>query len=188
MAVIQFHKVAVLPGVLQSNAFYFVENGSYCESYVTDSAGVARSIGNSAMINALIEDALANWSGEASALDIVADIAARDALTATLDRNAMILVIDATGDPTVSSGSALYAYAANTDTTYKLAEYESMDVVVQWSSIDGRPASSPAQIDTAVSQAHTHANKATLDKFSEAGGLVRFSGAPIPADWDTANW
>lgn len=188
MAQVKFFKVTSLPGTLQPDSFYFVENGSYTESYLTNSSGVARAIGNSAMINALIETALANWSGEASALDIVADIAARDALIVTLDRNAMILVIDASADPTVDAGSALYAYAASTDTTYKLAEYESMDVVVQWSSIQGRPASTPAQIDTAVSQSHTHANKAVLDKFSESGGVLQYSGAPITTEWATNNW
>jgi hypothetical protein len=184
----KFHKVATLPGTLDPDSFYFVEAGSHTESYVTDDAGVAKSIGNSAMINTLIQDALAGWSGDANALDIVADIAARDALTATLDRNAMILVIDATGDSTVSSGSALYAYASSTDQVYKLAEYESMDAVIQWSAIQGRPSSTAAQIDSAVGQAHSHANKAVLDKFGESSGAPTYNGAPIQSNWTTNNW
>ncbi|MNG09211.1 hypothetical protein D3C84_926220 [compost metagenome] len=63
-----------------------------------------------------------------------------------------------------------------------------MDVTLTWDAIQGRPTSTPAQIDSAVSQAHSHANKATLDKFSEAGGLVRYNGAPIPAEWAGTNW
>ena len=188
MAQLKFHKVATLPAVLNADAFYFVENGTYCESYVTDDTGAAKAIGNSAMINTLIANALASWSGDTSALDIVADIAARNALIATLDRNAMILVIDASADPTVNSGSALYAYAAATDTTYKLAEYESMDVVVTWASITGKPTSTVAQIDAAVSQSHSHANKALLDKFSESGGELLYDGNPLSASWATTNW
>lgn len=188
MALVKFYKVATLPGSLEPDSFYYVENGSYAESYLTNSSGQARAVGNSAMINALVAEALAGWSGEASALDIVSDIAARDALTDTLDRNAMILVLDASADPTVDAGSALYAYASATDTIYKIAEYESMDVVVEWSSIQGRPNSTPAQIDTAVSQSHTHSNKAVLDKFSESAGQVLYNGNAIQANWETANW
>ncbi|MFG9650985.1 hypothetical protein ACEP3U_22040 [Pseudomonas aeruginosa] len=39
MAQIQFFKVATLPGTLQPDSFYFVENGNYSESYLTNSAG-----------------------------------------------------------------------------------------------------------------------------------------------------
>ncbi|USR38069.1 hypothetical protein L1F06_015470 [Ectopseudomonas hydrolytica] len=188
MALIKYFKVSTLPGSLEPDSFYYVENGTYAESYLTNGAGVARAIGNSAMVNALINAALAELEVEANAVDIVADIAARDALIATLERNAMILVVDASADPTVNAGSALYAYAHSTVQTYKIAEYESMDVVLEWSAIQNGPSSTPAQIDTAVSQSHTHANKATLDGFSESGGLLRYGGQPIPTEWDGVNW
>ncbi|YCH23169.1 hypothetical protein M1D96_06595 [Pseudomonas sp. D1-3] len=188
MAKTAFYKVTTLPGTLEPNAFYYVLNGNYAESYVTDNAGVAKALGNSAMINALIDQALANWSGSASTVSIVADIAARDALIATLDANAMILVVDASADPTVEAGSALYAYAADTDTTYKIAEYESMDVVLNWSDIQGGPTSTPGQIDNAVSLAHSHTNKATLDKLSEDAEGLLFNGQGVGSRWTTNNW
>lgn len=188
MAAVNFYKVVSLPGTLVANSFYYIENGTYAESYLTDDAGVAKSIGNSAMINALIAAALADWSDTMNTVEIVSNIAARDALIATLDRNAMILVIDATGDPTVGAGSALYAYANASSTTYKIAEYESMDVVVQWTSISGRPTSTPAQIDIAVSQSHTHTNKAVLDLISDSSGKLYYNGSPIGTEWTTNNW
>lgn len=188
MALVKFNKVTVLPGSLDANTFYFVENGTFAESYITDNEGDARSVGNSAMINALINDALAGWSGTASSLEIVADIAARDALVGTLEVNSMILVVDASADATVASGSALYAYGAANTTVYKLAEYESMDVVLQWASIVGGPSSTPAQLDEAVSLRHNHVNKGTLDKFTEDGEGPLFDGAPIDPRWNTANW
>lgn len=188
MAGVKFYKVATLPGTLEADAFYYVENGAFAESYLTNAAGVARSVGNSAMINALINDALADWTGGAAALEIVADIAARDALVATLGANAMILVIDASADATVTGGSALYAYGASNAAVYKLAEYESMDVVMQWSALVGGPSSTPAQIDDAVSLRHNHANKATLDKLgADADGLT-YNGAGVSSRWATANW
>lgn len=185
---VKFYKVGTLPSVLESDSFYYVENVNYAESYLTDSSGVAKSIGNSTMINALIAEALAGWSGDAAALNIVPDIAARDAITSTATNNLMILVIDATGDSTVGVGSALYAFDFTTHTTYKLAEYESMDVVVQWDSIEGKPTSTPAQIDSAVSLAHTHANKTVLDKLTESGGNLMYDNKSINPEWSTSNW
>lgn len=185
----QFNKVTTLPGSLEPDSFYFVENGTYAESYVTDDEGQARSIGNSTMINALISAALANWSGESSQVTIVPDITARDALIASAETNLMILVVDATGDSTVTAGSALYAYDLTVDEVYKIAEYESMDVIPTWESIQGGPTSTPAQIDSAVTQAHSHSNKAVLDLLSEgAGNQLQFRGVAITTDWSTNNW
>lgn len=186
MALVKFYKVATLPGTLEPDSFYYVENGSYAESYLTNSSGVARALGNSAMINALISAAITDALTDYSALEVVADIAARDALA--LERNALVLVIDATADPTVDAGSALYAYVEADASWVKVAEYESMDVVIQWASIQGGPSSTPAQIDTAVSQSHTHSNKAVLDKFTESAGQPQYNGQPIKSGWETANW
>jgi hypothetical protein len=188
MATIQFHKVSSLPGTLAADSFYFVLNGTYAEGYLTNSAGEARSIGNSSMINALIAEALSSLPSSGAPLLFVADIAARNALEEDLTQAVFVLVQDATGDPTVTAGAALYAWNPATTSWVKVAEYESMDVTLTWSAIQGRPASSPAQIDSAVAATHSHTNKATLDKFSEAGGLVRFDGSPIPAEWNGANW
>lgn len=188
MSKVAFHKVTTLPGTLEPNAFYFVENANFCESYVTDDAGVAKSIGNSAMINALIAAALADWEVAANSVEIVADIAARDALVATLEVNAMILVVDASADPTVGSGSALYAYDATAEEIYKIAEYESMDVTLEWADINGRPTSTPAQIDSAVGQAHSHANKPVLDKLSEDVDGLLYDGDPVSSRWKTQAW
>lgn len=52
---VKFFKVTSLPLVLEADAFYYVANGSYAESYLTDSNGVAKRIGNSVMINELTE-------------------------------------------------------------------------------------------------------------------------------------
>lgn len=51
---ISFFKVSTLPTSLVPNAFYFVKNDLYAESYLTDEEGIALAIGNSSMIVALI--------------------------------------------------------------------------------------------------------------------------------------
>lgn len=184
---VNFYAVSALPGSLEPDSFYYVANGSVAESYLTDNLGSAKSVGNTVMINQLITAALASWES-ANGMPIVADIAARDALFATATANMLALVIDASADPTVETGSALYAYDFGSSTVYKVAEYESMDLVIQWASIQGRPNSSVAQIDDAVGKAHQHANKAVLDKFTEVGGELLYAGEGIATSWATKDW
>lgn len=184
MAVLNFYKVTSLPSTLEADSFYFVENSGYAESYLTNNAGLPRSIGNTEMINALIAEALGQF--EAGGVIIVEDIAERDGLSPTV--NALVLVIDATGDPTVGVGAALYAYNVSTQEFIKVAEYESMDVTVQWASIQGRPTSTPSEIDQAVTDSHTHANLTTLGKISEESGIPKWEGEQWPNEWNTANW
>lgn len=196
MAQINFHKVATLPGVLQPNSLYFVENGTIAETYITNSVGVARSVGNSEMITSIVtasvgsivDDAVDGAIASLNAVEIVADIDARDALAASLSRNALIIVEDATADPTVDAGSAMYAYNHVTDTFSKLTEYESLDVVISWANISGRPASTPAQIDDAVEASHNHSNKSTLDKLGEDAEGLTFEGQGVNSRWATLNW
>lgn len=189
MAQLKFFGVTTLPAQLEADAFYFVQNGNYAESYVTNSTGAARMIGNSAMINALVAAELANWAGSSNQVQIAADIAARDALASTATHNLMVVVIDASGDPTVNSGSALYAYDYASTTWFKLAEYESMDIVIDWSDIQNGPTSTAAQIDSSVSQAHSHSNMAQLNKIGEDGnGGLTYNGAAVKTQWEEKAW
>lgn len=50
MSDVRFYKVTSLPQVLVPNSFYYVENGNYAESYLTDDSGIAKKIGNTVMI------------------------------------------------------------------------------------------------------------------------------------------
>lgn len=188
MTAVAFHKVTALPGSPQAHALYFVQNGNYVETYTTDASGVAKMVGNSAMINALADARITTALADYNLVEIVATIAARNALT--LARNALVLVEDATGDATVAAGAALYAYKEATTSWVKLTEYESLDVSFAWANISGRPTSSPAQIDQAVTDRHTHANKAYLDKIGESGGQLTYDGASVAgsASWTTTNW
>ncbi len=183
MEALKFYKVTSLPGTLVANAMYFVQNWGYAESYITNTLWVAKSIGNSAMINALIDAKLSAYN----TLEIVADIAARDAL-ATRDYNFLCLVIDATWDLTVASWSALYAFKNSDNTFTKVAEYESMDVIVDWSNITNKPVSSASSIDDAVSLKHSHTNKAQLDLISEdVWGNLTYDWEPVQR-FETTNW
>lgn len=126
---------------------------------------------------------------------VAADIAARDALT-DLKVGDKAWVVDATADSTVDAGAALYiveTMAGTTPTWKKISEVESMDVVLQWANIQGRPTSAVADIDDAVTKKHEHANKAVIDELTEGTtaegeelvGKLLYKGKPIN---DGAKW
>lgn len=189
---LKFFALTTLPTTLVGNAFYYIKNGNYAESYLTDSAGSAKMIGNSAMIQAIVAAELANWSGDSTSIVIVPTIAARDALAAGATTNLLVLVLDATGDSTVTSGAALYAYELTGTTWHKLSEFESMDVVLKWADLQDKPVSSVADIDDAVDKKHEHLNKAALDKIGEdAEGHLTYGGAAVGGggtDWSEVDW
>jgi hypothetical protein len=100
---------------------------------------------------ALLEAAI----GGASVVYFVADIAERDALT-SLNNADRVFVRDASADPAVNSGWAMYIWDNEHDEFVKYASEQSLAISFDWTSIIGRPTSSPAQIDAAVAASHTH--------------------------------
>ena len=93
----------------------------------------------------------------------------------------LVMVVDASADDTVTEGWAIYRRLTSAvDLTQmaswqKVAEKESLDVVVNWDNITGKPSSTVTAIDDAVAKAHEHANKTVIDKFTDAGS----EGAPV---------
>lgn len=182
-----FHKVTAIPSgpALEPNAIYIVSTGApEAELYVTGTVPTdVRRLPTTADIQAMIDSSV----GSGSAFEIVPDISARDALG--LSANTLVLVTDASADPAVNAGAATYAYNAATDSFTKISEFESLDVVLQWSNIIGGPTSTPADIDNAVQLRHTHANKTQLDKIGEdANGCLTYDGALPATGWETTGW
>lgn len=97
---------------------------------------------------------------------VVADITERNAISGMdLYEGLRVFVIDASDDPTVNSGGAEYVYDGTQ--FIKVAESESLDLVLQWSNIQGRPTSSVADIDDAVAKKHNHTfDEVSLNKLS----------------------
>lgn len=108
MATFKIFRETTLPGTLQPYAMYVVAPASkpdYIELYVTNAAGTAtRRLLTQADIQGLIDASLT----AISQIQIVANIAARDALAPTT--TLYVYVQDATGDATVASGGATYLY------------------------------------------------------------------------------
>jgi hypothetical protein len=187
MATYKIFKETALPGVLQPHAIYLIAPPgapAFVEMYVTGAvATTVKRIIDAAHVQTMIDAAV----GALASIEVVANIAARNALAPT--KNVQVLVLDATGDVTVNSGAATYVYRASTSTWHKISEAESQDVVLSWAAITGKPTSSAAAIDTAVSQAHTHANKTQLDKVGEDGnGDLTYNGALPKTAWNSEAW
>ncbi|TGN09765.1 hypothetical protein [Leptospira ilyithenensis] len=70
---------------------------------------------------------------------IVNNITARNALIPTLTGVTQVWVRDATEDPTVSLEAAGYLWDHPNTTWIKISEAESLDIVLQWANITGKP-------------------------------------------------
>lgn len=187
MAMFKIYRETALPGSLQPYAIYLVAPAAkpnYVEMYVTNAAGTAaRRILNDGDVQAMINAAAA----AANAIQVVANIAARDALVPT--GSWQVYVRDATGDPTVGAGGAMYLWDTANAVWVKTAEMESMDLALTWAALSGKPASSVANIDDAVTKRHTHANMTELNKIGEdGGGNLTYGGQPVKTQWDSTGW
>lgn len=168
-----------------ANTIYMVEvDANIMEVYMSNNAGDAlRRILNETDIQTLIDASVAGISG----IEVVDNIADRDALNPTT--NTQVLVLDATADPTVDSGAATYIYRLATDSYIKISEAESLDIVLDWNNIQNGPSSTPTAIDNAVTQSHTHANKTQLDLIGEdADNDITYNGVKVANQYTNTNW
>lgn len=178
-SVINFKKVTSVPSTpTTGNTVFFVALPSkpeYTEIYVSNAAGDAlKRVFNEADVDAKILAAVKGLNETR----IVEDIEARDRLE---NKSGTVYVTDASGDDTVTSGGAYYLYNKDSQQWVKVAEAESLDITLSWDSLTGKPTSTATAIDAAVANSHTHANKTTLDKLSDADGVLKFDGKPVMA-------
>lgn len=124
----------------------------------------ARQQGDTDTLNAAklyTDTAIGNLDMSSTAL-YVADITARNALSGSLTKSSFVVVGDASGDPTVDAGSALYFFHFGEEEAWtKLAEYESMDL--------------------------TFPNLDILSDLSDVGGQLYYKGAAVATVHNTVN-
>lgn len=238
MSKIKFFKETALPGSPVANALYLISktiNGvSAAELYVTNStggAGSARQVSTQALVEAIIglqkgaNSGLATLdsggkipvaqlpSGIGIDFEIVDDIAARNALSPT--KNILCLVLDASADSTVNTGSALYAYELTASTWHKVSEYESLDLsglmtsfniqvgggatetISQGETINFVAGSANITIvrsgntltfDVSGGAAHSHSNLTQLNNIGQDGdGDMTYSGTNV-MKWTSTSW
>lgn len=187
MPTLKLHRVTALPSQLEANSIYLVSipnKPDFMEIYATgNTADVVKRVLTEQDVQAMIDASLSGFN----TIQIVNNITERDSLNP--NRAIFVLVLDASGDPTVDSGSASYVYNPSTGQWVKIAEYESLDIVLSWDNIQGKPTSSPAEIDDAVAKRHTHANMTQLNKIGEdANGYLLYNNQYPLTGWATSEW
>jgi hypothetical protein len=124
--------------------------------YATNKNGVEiRGTLNLADLNSRIEGLTLDLTD----LKTVSTYVARDSLT--LHKNSLVLVGDASGDPNINTGYAVYFWDNNTSTWTLTYASEDEGISVDFSMLGF--ASTAAQIDTAASWEHTHGNTVLID-------------------------
>jgi len=186
MALLRIERVLALPSTVTPSTMYIVQatNATRAELYFTSADGLqTRHIIDEADINNIVNTALANFNS----VEVVPNIAARDAMTLTA--NTVVLVVDATADPTVATGAATYVWDNANATWSKISEFATIDAVINWSNIVGTPTSLVADIDDAVAKRHVHSNKTQLDLIGEdVNGAFTYGGANPEAAIAVSNW
>lgn len=172
-------KVKALPTKVIPSAIYLVHKPKgLMELHVSSVDGKSTNhILLESEINAMIQTAL--MESDLGNILVSQTIAERDKLKTKLKKNTLVLVIDATTDPTVNKGAALYVYAIDTKTFTKVAEFESMDLVFDWTNLKDKPSSPVKDIDDAVAKKHSHGNSNTLDELGVKDHKLTFNNKPV---------
>lgn len=183
------HRVTELPASLEAYSVYYVAPAGttdYVEIYVSSADGsTARRVINEADVRTLISEEMTSLAE----IHVYDTIAARD--EAGVTESQFAFVVDASGDETVSAGGASYVYNKTATSWVKTSESESMDLIFNWDKIVGKPTSTASAIDDAVTKAHTHINKTSLDKIGQdVAGNLTYDGKTIAGStqWTTTNW
>lgn len=182
--VFKVYRETVLPSTLQPYALYYIkgQDKDYIEQYATDANANAIRVFDKGEVEKLIQEALVGVGH----LTVVTNIDARDAI-ANATNGTEVFVLDASKDDTVNAGGA--RYIRNNDAWLKVAETESMDLVLDWTNLQNKPTSTVQAIDDAVAKAHTHTNKSELDKIGEdSNGNLTYGGKSVATEWASATW
>lgn len=159
------------PAERHKNCMYLVkpEGSTVIDLYVVDANGNAFSNFNEPRFAGLFE----KYARSLQTFNIAANIAERDALE--LAQNTLIFVLDATQDPSVPSGSALYFFMKESGVYVKVFQ----SVGVDWDYIHGKPTSTAEQIDQAVISSHNHENMTVLNAIDATGDVLFYKDTPV---------
>lgn len=186
---INFYQETAVPSTWQKGGVYFIKPttppagapADYCEVYIVDHTGAVTA---HTPTWGEIDTHITNKLTTAGSVQIVDTIAGRDAIATP---SGYVYVVDASADSTVDSGGAEYLWNATTNQWIKVAEKESMDMVLNWASITDAPAL--AQVQDAVNKSHSHANKTQLDKIGQdASGNLTYGGTVVTTQWQSNGW
>lgn len=186
---LSFAKVLTLPATPVANCFYMTPDAtSGLRLTVSDAVG---RVYRSTMRETTIDSEIVRMVARANELKVVAtytDLTNSAFSDSTFNRNQIYYVLDASGDPSVVSGPAMYILDWTTGTVHKIAEGVAENFSPDWTTVLGRPASEIVDIDDAVTKRHSHANLAELNSVTVDGDQVLVSGTALRPAVRTAIW
>lgn len=117
MDCVKFYKeVESLPEQTEADSFYYVLKDGKAVPYLTANSGQAILVHNSEVVDGQIDAALDKFSSTM----VVTNIVELNAVTGSLQRNALIYVRDASGDPSAPPGAALYLFNVSSNETLRI--------------------------------------------------------------------
>lgn len=152
-------------------------------AYVTDKENQLRTLFSMDVVDEAIRGAVEEGVNTRLLSKVVADLTERDALELASD--ALVLVRNNDYVPGAQQqGPMCYFFVHETREWFPIAG--GSGGVASWETIYGKPVSSVASIDEAVTQRHTHGNKEVLDQIGETNdGRLTYKGAPLGNVWLT---
>lgn len=173
-------RVNVLPETREADTMYVVKAPGATEaqlvfvgSDITQQVGIIDRISIEQLIEEAVEGVTSVYFRDTYAL----------MLSAKPTANGLVYVLDTTGDPLGNGASAVYLYNKQTDAFQRFPNMGGGGVTptdVTWAQILGKPVSTPAQLDKAVTDSHIHSNKLVLDRLTEdAQQKLTFRGLPV---------
>ena len=189
-------RVTALPSTITPSTMYILKTptSAIAEVYFSNNDGSVLVPGiTEQFITDSFASLLASGMGQ---IEIVENINERN--RANKNGNCLIMVIDATGDEFGSIGTVLYLYRAINSSYFRVSSFDGTNDAINggtvgtiwWDTIQGRPTSTPEQIDQAVADSHTHSNKSVLDRIGvTADGVLTVDGnifaniVMVEGDW-----
>lgn len=179
-------RVPALPQTLVANTMYIVKPVGSNKAVITVVGDTASAVGSTVSQDDLTNEIQVALR-EVSRIYFVENIAQMQAIMPI--GNSMAYVSDASGDPQFE-GSGPGAYVYNRSLGIWVAIPGTYKPVVQWAEIAGRPASTPAEIDAAVNERHTHSNMNVLNQLQVNQNNELTYGGEVVANvrFGASNW
>lgn len=178
-------RVAALPATLAPNNIYIVRSTDGKKAtlvFTGERAEIVVSTFNESDALTLVDGYM---EGHAT---VLAFATYADMLASAPTVTTYAYVRDASGDPQALHASASYVYDTVSRKWVFAPGSNAAGGSAKWSDIEGRPTSTPAAIDAAVSNAHSHTNKTILDGLGENQGKLTFGGANVSPVTVVSNW
>lgn len=173
------------PQQRHKNCMYLIKSPTKTDFDIVmvDGSGVAHTHFNEDRFKRLFD----YYSRSTGDFFVVNNIEERDALSLT--KNSLVFVVDASGDPVVPEGEALYFFSTAMQKHIRIYQEKKRPETLDWTLLVNGPTSTPLAIDAAVANSHTHTNPEVLESLGVQDGLLTHNGTLVSnVVYKDSNW